>query len=129
MKCYVGGSSNPYEYPYVAVCFALNQNEAKKLMWNNSDHLAEECDHEWHDARITRQPDHDKFLDVEKTEPYIVRDDVVLRQMGWSHEGERQCDSCGLYAMGMDKFDVCNSCGQCPECGFDDECEEHEDQP
>ena len=126
MKCYFAGSSSPMDYPYVDACFARSHKEAKGFMWKHSYRLPDECDGDYMDLRVSRQKEHDRFIDPTKTEPYMVRDDKTLRRMGWSMEGDRQCDSCGLAAMGIDEFDVCDSCGQCKECGFSDECEEHE---
>ena len=31
----------------------------------------------------------------------------------------------GLPRIGMDKYEVCFGCEQCPECGHDDNCEEN----
>ena len=126
MKCYFAGSCNPFEWPYVEACFANSSKEAKAFMWKHSHRLSEECDSDYMDLRVNRKKEYDKLLDKSKTEPYLVSDPKTLRQMGWSMEGERQCDSCGLAAMDMAEFAVCDSCGSCPECGFDDECEEHE---
>jgi len=125
MKCYVAGTSCPQEYPYVDACFANSSKEAKAFMWKNSHTLHDECDGDYMDLRVKRQPQADHLLDSSKEAPYIIRDYKTLRQMGWSIDGERQCDSCGLAAMDMDEFYVCDSCGQCPECGYDEECEEH----
>lgn len=118
MKCYFGGSRQPFEYDFVSACFANTAAEAKKLMWDKAD-LSIECDNDWHDARIIRKPEFDGLLDSGKTEPYIIRDDKTLRFMGWHIEGDRQCDSCGLFSFD-DAFPVCE-CGQCIECGCEDE--------
>lgn len=125
MKCYFAGSANPQEYQYVDACFANSSKEAKSFMWKHSYRLADECDGDYMDLRAERQKAHDNLFDKSQSSPYIVRDNETLRKMGWSMEGERQCDSCGLAAMGMDEFHVCDDCGQCPECGCDEECEEH----
>lgn len=127
MKCYFAGSSNPQEYPFVDACFARSSKEAKAFMWKNSYRISDECDGDYLDLRVIREKTGDQHFDQSKTEPYIIRDDKVLRLMGWSHEGERGCDSCGLYANEMDEFAVCDMCGQCAECGFDTECEGHDE--
>lgn len=127
MRCYFAGSSNPYEYPFVEACFANSHKEAKGFMWKHSHRLSEECDSDYMDLRVNRQKDYDKLYDESKTEPYLVTNPETLRIMGWSMEGERECDCCGLAAMGIDEHEVCDSCGQCSECGFDEECQEHGD--
>jgi hypothetical protein len=90
------------------------------MMWN-AGYLAPECDHQWVDTNIKRRQDLDKFLDPEKTEAYMVNDQAVLRQMGWSFEGDSFCESCGLAEMGA-QFPICGECENCRECGCDDEC-------
>ena len=42
---------------------------------------------------------------------------TVLRRAGWREEDETSCSTCGLYAMGLDEFRVCDDCHQCRECG------------
>ena len=76
----------------------------------------------------------DSFVAVDTTEslginlpsyapplPRVERDLAVQRLCGWREECESTCDSCGLAAMGMEKFAVCPECYQCAECGC--ECE------
>lgn len=40
----------------------------------------------------------------------------VLRQADWFYEGERRCDVCGLFACGIDEFEVCSECRVCRDC-------------
>jgi hypothetical protein len=54
--------------------------------------------------------------------PGVERRYEVMRLAGWAEEDERRCDSCGLAAMGIEKYAVCAECYQCAECGC--ECEE-----
>jgi len=121
MKCYFAGSKNPYEYSHVEACFARTSKEAKAFMWKHSHRLSDECDGEYMDLRVARQPAHDKHLDESKTEPYIVSDESALRQMGWSHEGDARCIHCDLATLD-DKFPVCEECDACEDCGHGDEC-------
>lgn len=114
MKCYFGGSTTPFEYDFVEVCFAASAAEAKRIMWNKTD-LPEECDHEWDNARVIRKPEFDHLIENDRSEAYIVRDDKTLRAMGWMKEGDNRCESCGLAEM-EGEFPVCE-CGQCAECG------------
>jgi hypothetical protein len=122
MKCYMGGSRDPFEFDFVAVCFANNSKEAKRLMWNKSEMLGDECDGEWIDARVIRKSEYDDLLNTENQEPYIVRDEDTLRKMGWGIEGDRRCDTCG-FAEFEGKWPICEECGQCSECGHLD-CED-----
>jgi hypothetical protein len=55
-------------------------------------------------------------------EPYVERDDEILRDLGFMCESDSSCDTCGLYEMDG-KFPVCEECYQCPECGHCDDCE------
>lgn len=57
------------------------------------------------------------FVDPAKQEPHVERRPEALRDMGWREEGERSCESCGLYPLGEDRFAVCSDCYQCRECG------------
>ena len=40
----------------------------------------------------------------------------VLRKLGWKQDGEHSCNTCGLFAFGMEEYRVCDECSQCPEC-------------
>jgi len=40
----------------------------------------------------------------------------ILRQAGWSNEGEWECQCCGLCANGLPQFEVCGDCELCLEC-------------
>lgn len=46
----------------------------------------------------------------------------ILRLAGWRDENEIACDTCGLCAMGMVQYAVCDECYQCRECA-DGTCE------
>lgn len=122
LKCYKGGSRDPFEYEFISACFAHNRNEAKRLMWKETN-LAEECQDEWHLARVVRDKNGDQYAS-ESTEPYIVRNDEVLRKLGFMYEGDELCDSCGRAEM-HGRFPVCSGCMQCIECGCD--CEAKDD--
>lgn len=77
-------------------------------------------------VRGTRKPEYDSHA---TGEPRVERDGAVLRRLGWRCEDENQCESCGLYPMDLDQFEVCTSCALCKECGHDDECEKNEKEP
>ena len=62
-----------------------------------------------------------------KQEPYIEYDLKVLREAGFQFEDGRSCDSCGLSDCDEDRWRVCCICRQCPECGYDKDCGNHED--
>lgn len=47
----------------------------------------------------------------------------TLRDIGCMCEGETMCESCGLYAMGIDEYEVCPECNNCKECGHEDDCD------
>ena len=72
--------------------------------------------------RVTRIPKADEYAAAAG----IEHDRARLRLMGWLHEEEYGCCSCGLYAMGMEEFAVCVECLQCKECGCDADCKQSE---
>jgi len=115
MKCYFGGSCDPFDHEFTEACFANSRNEAKTVMWTKGE-LSEACGGEWMDARIIRQPQHDRLVDWNKDDAYIIRDKPTLRKMGWRIEGDQVCDTCGL-AEFDGEYPVCEDSGQCSECG------------
>lgn len=76
--------------------------------------------------RISHTEDQSKYLKPEKDGIHEERRFVALRQAGWREEGESECDSCGLYALGFPEWEVCDACYLCRECRED--CEECEDE-
>jgi hypothetical protein len=48
--------------------------------------------------------------------PRHITDPESLRLMGWREEGESECESCGLHAMGMEAYLICDDCDFCKEC-------------
>lgn len=40
-----------------------------------------------------------------------------MRLAGFMHSGEDICLACGLAAMKLEEFEICDNCCQCPECG------------
>lgn len=57
--------------------------------------------------------------------PMRLDDTEELRAFGFQEEGEHSCDSCGLFAMGLERFQVCDKCYLCRTCKseMDDPCE------
>lgn len=55
------------------------------------------------------------------TSPHVEARDRVLRQYGWSYEGDRRCDDCDLATMDG-AFPLCVDCDRCTECGHADDC-------
>ena len=122
MKCYIGGSTYPGDFDFVAACFAANGKEAKRILWKYGD-LQDECCGEYMNARVIRAPEHDHLFEkIGRTDAYIIRDDFIFREMGWMLEGDARCSSCGL-AEYDGWWPLCEHCEQCTECGHDDDCE------
>jgi hypothetical protein len=122
MKCYIGGSTEPGEFDFVAACFAANGKEAKRLLWRYSD-LSDECGGEYVNARVIRAPKHDHLFEkTGRTRAHNIDDYFILRAMGWMLEGDARCSACGL-AEYDGKWPLCEHCEQCTECGHDDDCE------
>lgn len=97
--------------------FANSNQEAKKIGYL-VDNVGSEG---FITLRASRLPDVDSLLDCEKDKPYVVKDDKTLRLSGFHLEGDDKCSSCGL-AEFDGEFPVCESCGNCAECGCDEEC-------
>lgn len=99
-----------------ALVFAKTSKEAKKL---GSKFVDPE---EWIELTSERREPYDIFLRADATEPYVEHYPEVLRQANWQYEDEYTCNSCGLAAMGIDQYEVCDDCGECLECGHQDDC-------
>lgn len=124
LRCYFAGHRWPDEYPYVQACFAHNSRDAKRLMWQQGGRINEECDGRYTDMRVTYQPEHDDLAQkCGVTEPCIIRDDNILRDLGWQIDGDSCCAECGKYSFdGL--YPVCEHCELCSECGHMDDCPE-----
>lgn len=121
MKCYFGGAREPSEYSFLTACFAGDRKEAKRLIWNYGE-VAEDCDHDFMELRVIRMPEHDKlFGHDDRDDAHVIRDDNLLREMGWMCDGDERCGGCGLATMDG-KFPVCDECDMCDDCGHDDDC-------
>ena len=48
--------------------------------------------------------------------PQLITNRESLRLMGWRYEGESECDSCGLAAMGIESYKICDDCDCCADC-------------
>lgn len=70
------------------------------------------------DVRGCRSPEHDKLVDGRGERIVGVRE---LRKLGWGQADEEPCASCGLWSFDLDEFEICKACGNCKECGHDDE--------
>ena len=87
MKCYFASSvSNDY-FPVIEACFSPDLKQAKKLFWGVGDMQAE-CDGDYFDMRVVRVKQHDHLYDATKVQPYLVRNEDTLREMGWLFEGD-----------------------------------------
>lgn len=121
MKCYFAGSGNSCDHSYVEACFANTAKEAKTFMWKNSFWLSDACDGDYMDLRVSRKKEHDGLFDSTNSVPYLIKEDKVLRQIGWHVEGDDICGRCELAAMDG-AFPVCEECYSCTECGHEDAC-------
>lgn len=99
-----------------ALVFARNSGRAK-VVW--AGHIKYD---EWININVTRVEDGDKYLRSDAKGEYAEQDVEILRQLGWTYEDEATCNSCGLAPMGMDKYEVCEDCELCLDCGHEDDC-------
>jgi hypothetical protein len=122
MKCYIGGSTYPGDFDFIAACFAENKNEAKKILWNDGD-LSDECEGEYLNLHVIRMPKHDNlFGKTGRSDAHVVQNNSICREMFFSMEGDSRCAVCGL-AEYEGLWPLCENCEQCSECGHDDGCE------
>jgi hypothetical protein len=122
MKCYIGGSTYPGDFDFIAACFAENKNEAKKILWNDGD-LSDECEGEYLNLHVIRMPKHDNlFGKTGRSDAHVVKNNSICREMFFSMEGDSRCAACGL-AEYEGLWPLCENCEQCSECGHDDGCE------
>lgn len=53
---------------------------------------------------------------------HVEQRPALLRQLGWSVEGEERCEVCDMAAMDADEFEVCPECLRCRPCGHEESC-------
>lgn len=91
------------------------KTEAEALDWAVRNYGGElrEYERKYQVANVTEQSEN-----VMPAESGVHREGrmQVLRQAGWRSESETECESCELYACGMEEFRVCGDCYLCPEC-------------
>lgn len=125
MRCYFAGSKYPGDHVYVEACFAYSHREAKALMWREGTELQHECDGNYFDMKVRWHSDFDSMAAKHGiTEPCVIRDDGIQRDMGWSIDGDSRCANCNL-ATWDGEYPLCEHCEQCEECGHHTECQEH----
>lgn len=115
MKAYMVHDGDPGEN--AALVFARTAAQARKLGYLHNDIGSDG----WITLRTERKPDADRLIPADVNEPYLVTDTRVLREAGWSIEGDMLCASCGLATMDGE-FPLCEYCEQCAECGHADDC-------
>ena len=66
----------------------------------------------------------DTYREPAESEPHEEVRSAVLRDAGFSCDGDDCCDCCGLHSMNGE-FPVCPECRNCEECGCDcpEECD------
>jgi hypothetical protein len=97
-----------------ALVYALSPQEARRL----GCHEVGIGGVAYIDSRARRAKEHDARAALAK-EACVEHDAEYLRKAGWGNEDELRCGSCGLCAMGLEKYAVCRMSGQCKECGCD----------
>ena len=102
-----GGETADLVYAYTA-------SQARVLGLKNDESC---CGADFIDVRAKRAPDVDGL--AQKDEPYVEYSAEIHRRAGFTCDGETPCDSCGLSALDMVEYQVCQDCWQCPECGCD----------
>lgn len=128
LRCYFAGSKYPGDFPYVEACFAHSHKEAKPLLWRNGSELNHECDGEYFAMTVRRHEQFEHLADKYGiTSPGVIHDDRILRDMGWSCDGESRCANCER-AEYDGQYPLCEHCEQCEECGHQPGCQEHDKQ-
>lgn len=126
LRCYFAGSRSMYaDVPYVDACFAYSSRDARALFWRSGCEIKGECDGQFFDMRVSYKPEHNHLAEKYGiTEPKCVNADDILREMGWSIEGDAHCGHCNL-AEFDGQYPVCEHCFNCSECGHTADCPEH----
>lgn len=97
----------------MCVLYAESIEQAEELA---KEELAEALYEYEDELSVELYPKADKYITPE-TEPGVERRDVVLRHLGWMLFGEHPCESCDLYANGIEEYEVCDDCCICADCG------------
>lgn len=93
-------------------------------VWNN---LRYPCDKEdipkYGAVEVCKYSDELQSVIQGKTKPFVfnlcnAKIAEILREKGWSSEGEMSCVTCGLYPNGLDIFKLDDD-GYCPDCQDD----------
>lgn len=125
LRCYFAGSKYPGDHVYVEACFAHTHREAKTMLWRDGGELNAECDGNYFDMAVKWQPQHDSIADKYGiTAPGVISNDKILRDMGWSCDGDSRCANCDL-AEYDGEYPLCEHCDQCEGCGHHAKCPEH----
>ena len=109
-------SQFPEDRRWVAVA-AENEDQARVLAAAFYDGEAPRNEWNWKTAFEIREVDTSNWPErLQPQYPQQITDLESLRLMGWREEGESECESCGLAAMGMPAYEICDDCYCCTEC-------------
>ena len=107
----------PEDRHWVAVA-AENEDQARALVAAFYDGEAPRDEWDWKTAFEIRGPIETKDWPqrLQPQYPQEIRNSEALRLMGWREEGESECESCGLAAMGIKEYELCDDCYCCKMC-------------
>jgi hypothetical protein len=109
-------SQCPEDVNWIAVA-AESEDHARVLAAAFYDGSAPRDEWDWRTAFSIRQVDTSTWPKrLQPQFPRHITDPESLRLMGWRDEGESECESCGLAAMGMEAYEICDECCYCKEC-------------
>lgn len=108
----VAGEECGYEFLESVLVFAWSANAA---LQTGSPYLTYLGDSDV-PVKAERRKDLDEYRRPWRMRGYTETEPERLRDAGWCYSDEDTCTCCGLGAMGIDQYWVCQTCLYCPEC-------------
>lgn len=137
MKAYYAWVKDIDPIDGVDVIFAENAQEAKKIAYKKGTVVREYME-SFFDIRVRRCPEGDWWANFAGRpgvwEEFFWNDPCFMRDVFGSVDGCPECDCCGLVDTSelhpdpearkvlYERWKVCPECGQCAECGHDEDC-------
>lgn len=118
-----------WEEAYWQLIWARNVDEAEEVYRRTYPYELElglPIDHML--LRVTDNTNAIECIDeIAPESPGVEHSLEIQRLVGWQTEDDRySCEKCGLYSMGIEKYELCPECACCQSCGCDEGCIELE---
>lgn len=103
----------------VVLAYAENASKARALVYAAGTYELQDVS--FTDIKIKREPGADNYKnynDSPRVVPFNKGDyDLFRDTLGWFEINEPRCFCCGNSSYGQEKYEVCDGCSQCRECG------------